>query len=154
MIVCKECGSLKVENRDTQLCGSCSALARRANRTKASDNNSPINKKSEKQSYWDRKYLNRLKTWKRGKKCAATFPHDCQPGIECHHMYGRSVNAYHDEWARENEIPELMDERFWMPLCEDAHRYVTEHSKFAWANGYSFKRVSDPIFRTSKDQTI
>lgn len=131
---------------NTLQCGSCNQLDRKANRVKASDNNKAINKESEKTAAVNRKYLNRLKTWKRGKKCTATFPHDCSSEIECHHMHGRGT-FFFDEWAEENGVELTRDERFWRPLCSDAHRYITEHSKFAWENGYSFKRVSDPIFR-------
>lgn len=62
-------------------------------------------------------------------------------------MHGRSNDRFFDEWAEENGVVLTLDERFWMPLCDDAHNYITEHSEFAWANGYSFKRVTDPIFR-------
>jgi hypothetical protein len=142
------CGNLW-ENPDTGLCSSCAHLQRKAERVKPAKNNTAIKKESEKQSKWNNRYLAKLKGWKRGKKCAATFPHDCSDIITCHHMFSRSVNEYHDEWAMENEIPYLMDDRLWMPLCVNAHQYITDHSKFAWENGYSFKRISDPIFRTS-----
>ena len=147
MIQINDCSCGKRCEGNTDQCASCNARDRKAAKIKGADNVNGINNKSEKQSYWDRKYFAKLKTWKRGKKCAAKFPHDCSDALECHHMYSRSVNAYHDEWARENEIPELLDDRFWLPVCPDAHRYLTDHSDFAWANGYSFKRVSDPIFQ-------
>ena len=127
-------------------CASCNAAIRKGSRLKASDNNTPINKRSVKTAEVERKYFSRLKTWKRGKKCAATFPHECSDNITCHHMHGRG-NHYFDEWAEENQIELTRDERFWMPLCINAHDYITEHSKFAWENGYSFKRITDPIFR-------
>lgn len=149
MISIKDCACGNRCEGNTSQCASCNARDRRAARLKPSDNNTPINQKSEKQSQWDRKYLAKVKVWKRGKKCLATFPHECSLEITCHHMSGRSVNAFHDEYAGEKGIPELMDDRFWMPLCLNAHAYVTEHSKFAWENGYSFKKVSDKIFQKS-----
>jgi hypothetical protein len=139
------CGNRCEGNTDN--CASCNQLARRSARVKPSDNNSPINKFSVKGGKVNNKYLNRMKSWKRGKKCQANFKHECSDILECHHMAGRSNDAFHDEWAEENGIVLTLDERFWMPLCSDAHRYVTENSKWAWENGYSFKRVSDPIFR-------
>lgn len=126
-------------------CASCLQLDRKAARTEPSDNNTPINKMSAKTSQVNSRYFARLKTWKRGKKCQAQFKHDCSGDITCHHMAGRG-NHFYDEYAEEKGIPLTLDERFWKPLCTVAHDYVTENSKFAWENGYSFKRVSDPIF--------
>lgn len=138
--------SKPVENRDLQLCSSCNRLDRKAAKVHASDNNAPINKFSSKRAKVEQKYLNRLKTWKRGKVCRGNFKHDCSKDITCHHMFGRSADAYHDEWAEENDIVLTLDERFWMPLCLTAHDYVTKNSVFAWENGYSYKRLTDPIF--------
>jgi hypothetical protein len=138
------CGN-RCEGR-TDKCATCNRLERRASKVQASDNNSPINKRSEKTAKIESRYLTRLRTWKRGKKCAATFPHDCSNEIQCHHMASRGTHFY-DEYAEEREIPLTLDERFWMPLCPVAHDYVTEHSKWACENGYSFKRITDPVFR-------
>jgi hypothetical protein len=66
-------------------------------------------------------------------------------------MAGRGTYFY-DEHAAELEIPLTLDERFWKPLCINAHAYVTEHSKWACENGYSFLRITDPVFR--KDLAI
>lgn len=142
---CEDCG--KRCRAGSKKCSSCEHLDRKASRVKPSDNNTPINKFSAKGAKVNQRYLTRLRTWKKGKKCAATFPHECSEAIECHHMFGKSNDSFHDEWASENGVVLTLDERFWMPLCESAHRYITEHSAFAWANGYSYKRVTDPIFR-------
>jgi hypothetical protein len=147
IIECKECGSPKIENRDLGLCSSCNKARRKSGKIEASDNHTSINKHSEKGSKVNQRYLTRLRTWKRGKKCVATFEHECSDILECHHMGGRSNDAYWDEWAQENDVVLTLDERLWMPLCDVAHRYVTEHSRWACENGYSFKRVTDPIFR-------
>jgi hypothetical protein len=127
-------------------CATCLTADRRSGRVKEATDNSPINKKSVKTAKVEQKYNNRLKTWKRGKKCTATFPHECSTVIECHHMAGRSNDEFWDEWAMENEVVKTLDERLWRPLCPEAHRYVTINSKWACENGYSFKRVSDKIF--------
>jgi len=144
-MICSECNEFKPLERNGK-CGSCNHAARKAVRVRPSDNNTPINKMSDKTATVTRKYMSRLKTWKRGKKCAATFPHDCSDQITCHHMMGRG-NHFHDEWAEENQVELTRDERFWLPVCINAHDYITEHSKFAWENGYSYKRVSDKIFQ-------
>lgn len=46
-----------------------------------------------------------------------------------------------DEWARENDVPALLDVRFWLPVCDEGHRYYTEHSAEAIEKGYSLKRT-------------
>ena len=143
----RHCSCGNICEGTTDRCASCGALERKAARVKPSNGVTAINRLSEKGSKVNQRYLNRLRTWKKGKKCAATFPHECSTEIECHHVFGRSNDSFHDEYAMENNIVLTLDERFWMPLCEDAHRYITEHSAFAWANGYSYKRVSDPIFQ-------
>jgi hypothetical protein len=143
-----ECGNKAGRNGK---CESCGRLERKAAKIQASDNNTTINKFSKKGADVNRRYLNRLKTWKRGKKCNATFEHDCNQhqGIECHHMAGRSNDAFWDESAAEREVVLTLDERFWMPLCGNSHRYITDNKKWACENGYSFLRITDPAFRSS-----
>lgn len=128
----------------TNLCASCNRLERRAAKIQPSDNASPINKQSAKMAKVNARYLSRLRTWKRGKRCAANFAHDCSGEITCHHMMGRG-EGFHDEYAAENEIPLTLDERFWLPVCLNAHRYIEEHPKFAHEHGYSYLRLSESI---------
>jgi hypothetical protein len=151
ILECIQCGNSRVENKELNLCASCNHARRKSGRIKASEDNNPINKRSEKTGQIERRYFARLKTWKRGKKCAATFPHECSDQITCHHMAGRG-NHFYDEHAAEREIPLTLDERFWKPLCINAHSYVTEHSKWACENGYSFLRITDPVFRNNLTQ--
>lgn len=138
-----ECGSDKTERNGK--CGTCNRRDRKAASIQASDNNSAIEKRSAKGKEVDRRYFARLRTWKRGKKCVANFVHDCAGNLECHHQFGRSDNAFHDEWAAEAGIVLTLDERFWMPLCENAHRYITDHPKFAHEHGYSYLRLAESI---------
>lgn len=139
------CGN-RCEGRTNQ-CATCNARDRKAARLKPADNNGSINKRSEKGSKIDARYNAKLRIWKRGKVCTATFKHDCSRDVTCHHMHGRSDNSYFDEYAEEKGIVLTLDDRFWKPLCSESHRIITNDSKFAWENGYSFKRVADPIFR-------
>ena len=53
----------------------------------------------------------------------------------------------HKKRARENEVPLLMDERFWLPVSREGHNKITDDSKWASDNGYTFLRVTDPVFR-------
>jgi hypothetical protein len=141
---CLDCG--RRCRAGSEYCATCEGVQRKASKIQASDNNTAINKRSKKGADVDRRYLNRLRTWKRGKKCTATFPHTCTNILEAHHMHGRSDSTYFDEWAEEHDIVLTLDERFWKPLCSEAHSYVTKNSKWAWENGYSFKRITDKIF--------
>lgn len=150
-MICSECGEFKPLEKNGK-CGSCNHANRQAAKVKPSDNNTSINKFSVKGAKVNQRYLSRLRTWKRGKKCAATFPHECSEVIECHHMAGRSNDSYWDEWAQENDVVLTLDERLWKPLCPEAHRYVTTNSKWACENGYSFLRVSDKVFRKDVQQ--
>lgn len=145
MITIGDCSCGKRCRAGSDKCASCETLDRKGARVEVSDGNKAINKMSAKSGKVNQRYLTRLRTWKKGKKCEAHFVHDCSTVITCHHMCGKG-NHYHDEWAEENDVPLTCDERFWKPLCLNAHAYITEHSKFAWENGYSFKRITDPIF--------
>jgi uncharacterized Zn finger protein (UPF0148 family) len=141
-MTCVECGSPKIENRDLQLCASCGAAHRKAERMKAPEQGKPIEKASVNMKGKLGKYAGKKARWIKGKKCAV-YP--SQPATEIHHMMGRV--GFADEWARENDMPLMLDERFWLPVSHEAHVKITNDSKWAWENQYSFKRVTDPIFR-------
>jgi hypothetical protein len=59
-------------------------------------------------------------------------------------MFGRG-NHFHDEYAEKNGIELTRDERFWKPLCLNAHRYIEEHPKFVHEHGYSYLRLAEII---------
>ncbi len=144
-MTCGICGEFKALERNGN-CASCNSSARKGSRVKAADNTSlSMNRLSQKGKDLEKRYLSQLRTWKKGKKCAAKFAHDCSNQITCHHMAGRG-SGYYDEYATEKEIPLTLDVRFWLPVCLNAHQYITEHPKFAWEHGYSFKRITDPLF--------
>lgn len=46
---------------------------------------------------------------------------------EVHHSAGRIQDL-------------LLDERYWFPLCLECHRYVHDHPKWAYENGYMLER--------------
>lgn len=134
-----ECG--KPAERNGR-CASCNFLERKAARLRMPEDPKPIQTVSEKQSKLLARYNAKRARWIRGKKCAVFKG---LPAVECHHMSGRI--GYADEYARENDIPLLLDERFWLPVSEEGHRKITDDPKWACENGYSFLRVTDPIFR-------
>lgn len=144
ILECIECG--KRAEGSTGYCATHNRLRRKIETVKTPDDPAPIKKVSENQSKLVAQYAKKKKVWLRGKKCQGKFPHNCtiQYDLTCHHMQGRI--GYADEWAVENNMPLMLDERFWMPLCLEAHRYIEEHPKFAYEHQYSFKRLTDPIF--------
>lgn len=131
-----------IENRDTGECASCGAARRKAERMRASEIGKPISKVSAKMGANLSKYAAKKAKWIRGKKCAV---HPELPAEDIHHMVGRV--GYADEWARENDVPLLIDERFWLPVSRIAHQRITDNPKWANENGYSYLRITDPIFR-------
>lgn len=141
MIQIKDCDCGRRCRAGSDKCATCETQDRKIARLKLPDDPKPIAKVSEKQSKLNAIYLRKVKVWIKGKKCAV-FPD--RPATECHHMQGRI--GFADEWARENEVPLLLDERFWLPVSEEGHRMITENPAWAWENKYSFKRVTDPIF--------
>jgi hypothetical protein len=142
MISINDCECGKRCRAGSDKCASCEAFERKSERLQMAKDSKPLRKVSENQSKLLAKYNAKRKSWIRGKKCAV---YKDKPAEDVHHMQGRT--GYADEWARDNETPLLLDERFWLPVSREAHKNITDDSTWAWENGYSFKRVADPIFR-------
>lgn len=140
---CKNCGSLKIENRTEMLCATCNKVWRKTRQVKAFEPAPPIKKRSDIMTKMMAIYRPKAAKFLVGKRCAV-YPD--QKATEVHHMYTRSIDDFADEWAVNNNQPYLLDERFWLPVSEEGHKKITENSAWAWENGYSFKRVADPIF--------
>jgi len=72
----------------------------------------------------------RLQYLKEFPKCAVGLKNCCtKEATEIHHMIGR-----------ENDL--LNDTQYWLSICRSCHTYITEHSRWAIENGYSFSRTS------------
>lgn len=61
------------------------------------------------------------------------------PTTEIHHKQGRK--GYADDWARENNVPLLLDERFWLAVSRTGHRKIEENPTWAKREGFSVSRV-------------
>jgi hypothetical protein len=133
----EDCGK-PVENRDLGLCATHAHERRRADKATVKEKK-PINKVSEK-----RRNLNPIYAQRRD-KYLFNNPHceyhgkDCKGGI-LHHKAGRE--GYVDEYARQHDIPALIDERYFMNLCQVIHDWATENSKQAIEEGISVSRTS------------
>jgi hypothetical protein len=62
-----------------------------------------------------------------------------QPTTEVHHKQGRV--GYADEFARDNDIPLLLDERFFLGVSRSGHRWIEEHPEQAKERGWSVNRL-------------
>lgn len=58
---------------------------------------------------------------------------------DVHHKMGRV--GFADEWARLNNIPLILDTRFWIALSREGHIQVEENPNWAKENGYSLNRL-------------
>ena len=141
----------EVENPDTGLCSSCGHAMRKYERQQAKQADKrqkqiqkakekpkkefkPISKVSGKMATLLTQYSKKRDEWIRDKFCARCHG----KAQECHH--GKGKVGYADEQARMNNIPLLLDDTYWVPLCSDCHRWVTENSREAIEQGYSFVR--------------
>lgn len=93
---------------------------------------------SKKQSSLDAKYS-------RERKAFLALPENrvCKitglPTNEVHHAKGR--RGYADQWAKDNDVPLLLDKRFWKAVHHDAHEVIEKNPKWAKKHGYSYDRL-------------
>ena len=53
---------------------------------------------------------------------------------------GKKATEVHHMKGRENDL--LLDERYWLPVSSQAHKHITENSRWAIQMGYSLPRNS------------
>ncbi len=66
-------------------------------------------------------------------------PVNGQATTDVHHMMGRV--GFADDFARENDIPLLLDERFWLAVSRSGHRWIEENPTQAKERGFSHDRL-------------
>lgn len=136
MTFCIDCGSDKIEANGR--CASCAHALRKAERQASRIKVvTPIRKVSFNREKELLIYARKTKNFLLGKWCGI-HGHPCIP-TQVHHQKGRQ--GYCDEWARENNVTALLDVRFWLPVCDEGHKEITEHSAEAIEKGYSLKRT-------------
>lgn len=62
-----------------------------------------------------------------------------QETTDIHHKMGRV--GFADQWARINNVPLLLDTRFWLAVSRDGHRQIEENPNWAKEMGYSLNRL-------------
>ena len=70
-----------------------------------------------------------------GKNCVVTN----QKADQVHHAKGKQ--GYADAWARLNDVPLLIDVRFFIPVCMQGHRIIEDNPAMAYEKGYSLSRL-------------
>lgn len=148
---CK-CGKFSENVRTGGPCATCKALERKETRLKADkavrdllreqkmklkqkEPRDPIKKVSGKMAAKLSRYMAIRAEWLPGKMCAVEGNHIA---TEVHHMKGRV--GYADQWAKDNDIPLLIDVRFWLPVSSYGHKKITDNSAWAEKMGYSLPR--------------
>jgi hypothetical protein len=141
-MICKICGEFRPVERNRN-CASCNKLERKTKQVTPLEPAPPIKKRSDVMARMMAIYKPKAAKFLVGKRCAV-YPD--KKATQIHHMYNRSIDDFADEWAVNHNIPYLNDDRFWLPVSQEGHDRITEDSAWAWSMGYSFKRITDPIF--------
>lgn len=148
---CELCGNHAVEANGK--CASCNRLLRklekaehkrkeqelkiRQRQQQARKQSKPaIKKVSGKMAALLAQYTAKRRVWIKGKICAVLMD---RPATDVHHKMGRV--GYADDWAREHDVPLLLDERFWLPVSREGHTWVETHPAEAKENGFSLNRL-------------
>lgn len=58
---------------------------------------------------------------------------------DIHHKMGRV--GFADEWARQENIPLLLDTRFWLAVSRNGHKKIEENPIWAKENNFSLDRL-------------
>jgi hypothetical protein len=61
---------------------------------------------------------------------------------QVHHKNGRRHDQYADEWARVNNVPLLIDVRYFLAVSDVGHRWIEENPSQAKKLGYSVDRLT------------
>lgn len=123
---------------NTDFCGTHNHAIRKADRTKVKELKS-INKISPKRRDLNQIYAQRKAKYLFDHPRCEYHGKDCKGGT-LHHMAGRQ--GYVDDYAREHDIPALIDDRYFMNLCPTIHNWATENSKDAIEKGISISRTA------------
>lgn len=122
----------------TCYCGTHNRLSRKmeAMAKKEVKKPKPIPRRSQSMVIIMEEYNRRRPAFLHKKKCAV-YP--ALPATEIHHQKGRE--GYADDYARENDIPLILDERYWLPVSRKGHDKIGDNWQWAIDNGFSYERL-------------
>ena len=136
---CKVCGKeFKLSRTTDKYCSSGCMYS--DNKEKPLKPLKSINKVSKKQTVLNAKYTV-LRIEYLGKQENKICPITGNEATTVHHKKGRL--GYADEFARLNDIPLLLDIRFWIALSMDGHDYVERNPQWAKDKGYTLSRIEN-----------
>lgn len=122
---CAECGHIAIENRELQLCASCNKALRDVR-----DLYPEVRKR----------FLEMC--IRVDATCPVKGTHITLDS-DIHHKCGRI--GFADDWAREHDIPLLIDPRFFLAVSREGHQWIEEHPGKARLIGYSLPRNQIPF---------
>lgn len=122
----------------TKYCSTHNRLSRKMKELATKEIKKPkaIPRRSQKMQIIMEEYNRRRPGFLNGKKCAVF---NNLPATEIHHAHGRE--GYADEYARENDIPLILDERFWRAVSREGHEYIQNNYDWAIENGLLFNQT-------------
>lgn len=144
---CKGCGDHKrIYNKSRFLCAGCYKY----NRAKVYQERSQKRPQKPKKHKIKNATAKQLKLLSKYRKIRDPFMRDpknkfCpvtgQLTTDVHHKKGKI--GYADEWARINDIPLLLDVRFFLAVSRKGHEKIETNPEWAKKNGYSIDRLKD-----------
>ena len=122
----------------TDYCGTHGRLSRKLEEASKKEvkKPKPIPKRSQKMEIILEEYYRRLPGFLYKKKCAV-YPE--LKAIEVHHSRGRE--GYADDYARENDIPLILDERWWLAVSRKGHKEIENNPDWAKEKGFSYNQT-------------
>jgi len=133
---CKSCGNEFKQYNSLQKCR-CKFSKPQPNLKLKSPK--PIKKVSDKMKVLNAKY-SVLRIEFLGKLENKICPVTKEATTEVHHMKGRK--GFADEWAKENNIPLLIDVRFFLAVSRKGHIKIELNPEWAKENNYSLNRLN------------
>jgi hypothetical protein len=88
-------------------------------------------------------YLKKRKIHLRKNPNCAVFPN--KKATEIHHILKR--RGYADQYAEKNNIPLLIDERFFLAVSNLGHQKIENNPDWAYKNGFSLKNNTKKSFK-------
>lgn len=121
-------------------CEICVAERKQNQKPKQYKKNTPIKKVSDKGKELNKIYLQLRKAFlnkPENKICPVTG----KPTVEVHHMKKR--RGFADEAARYENIPLLLDTRYWLAVSREGHQKIENDVEWAYEMGYSIRNNSN-----------